>query len=232
MNKDKTTIEVAVTWFMNKSVDERVTLSNKYYPEKSGMDLEDEEIVDIYTAIKEDWAKLKEDSEDLQALTRAEMQETTIEVDALEWWGNKLNYVECLQLINKYFQNNVGYLNESQIATIYTAEHPTAHTVEKKEDNSSELQLALNAYFIEHNWNDKDRTESVVEMAENSSWTKGYVACLKAVHKIHADNKLLRDALEMVLWDMNNGEYEAQRQGKPRYSERKEIIVKALEQTK
>lgn len=35
-------------------------------------------------------------------------------------------------------------------------------------------------------------------------------------------------ALKIVLWDMENGEAEAQRQGKPRYSERKEIILAAI----
>lgn len=64
---------------------------------------------------------------------------TTIEVDALEWWDNKLNYVQCLQLINKYFPDEVGQINTNQIATIYTAEHHTAPTVE--ENNQSPKKI-------------------------------------------------------------------------------------------
>lgn len=36
------------------------------------------------------------------------------------------------------------------------------------------------------------------------------------------------DLLKMVLWDMDNGEAEAQRQGKPRYITRKERIEAAI----
>lgn len=61
-------------------------------------------------------------------------EQTTIEVDALEWWGT-LPGDKQWKLFTTYFPDpKESTLNKHMKMIIYLAEHPTAPTVENKED--------------------------------------------------------------------------------------------------
>lgn len=107
-----------VQWFMNKPVEERISLSDKYYPESHDIDLEDEEIERIYLA-ENNIQPIPDSKEGLH--TQDEPRFNYQEVDELDnlpdlqkWVdGNKLN-----ALVDEEKGGIIGYIHHEHIDEI------------------------------------------------------------------------------------------------------------------
>lgn len=79
---------------------------------------------------------------------------------------------------------------------------------------------------------------NIGEQIVNISKASAFDIVSQQVKELQSENEaltrkvqLLREAVEVALWSTINGEAEAQRQGKPRLSERCGIFRKALKET-
>lgn len=132
-------------------------------------------------------------------------EQTTIEVDALEWWEG-LTQLEKERTAN-YHHISVSGLTIDLAVKIYTAEHPTAPTVKEdsgSEDTEAKVKLAIeqckaNGYPIIHF--DDFRTGYIYGMvrANEEGCVWGLNQRKEEIKKLEADNKLLKDALQWMI---------------------------------
>jgi hypothetical protein len=91
------------------------------------------------------------------------------------------------------------------------------------------LHILIKESFLSDEQKAQARENLAAHLESEAAWNMQEAERLHA-NKCVAMHKELVDAIKMALWAEGNGEAEAQRQGKPRLSERCDIFRKLIEQ--
>ncbi|MES2287353.1 MAG: hypothetical protein V4547_16795 [Bacteroidota bacterium] len=108
---------------------------------------------------------------------------------------------------------------------------PTEHPTPTTEGENEVLQLEIMGRQVNGNYQrglwHKNKSGDKVAAVYGDTEKEAEQFANRIVNCVNNFDAVV-EALKMVMWDMENGEAEAQKQGKPRYSERKEIISNLL----